>query len=151
MPWSSWCASLLLTVCYYARVVTFPHSLPLLSQVYVAPLCVRLRDDPVLLSTSLLALSSVFRSYPSLGDVGFYFALLPTCKHLYPFLRQSFLVWCMVVASTVLGPIMYNLWIYSGAANANFYFAVTLAFNTAQVSNLLCNLSLSSHIPLLIN
>uniref|UniRef100_A0A2P2I1J7 Phosphatidylinositol glycan anchor biosynthesis class U protein-like n=1 Tax=Hirondellea gigas TaxID=1518452 RepID=A0A2P2I1J7_9CRUS len=101
--------------------------------VYVAPLCVRLRGDPVLLSTALLALSAVFRSYPSLGDVGFYLALLPTCRHLYPFLRQSFLVGCMLVASSVLGPIMYNLWIYSGAANANFYFAVTLAFNTAQI------------------
>lgn len=101
--------------------------------VYVAPLCVRLKGDPVLLSTALLALSAVFRSYPALGDVGFYLALLPTCRHLYPFLRQSFLVGCMLVASSVLGPIMYNLWIYSGAANANFYFAVTLAFNTAQI------------------
>lgn len=87
----------------------------------------------MLLSTALLALSAVFRSYPSLGDVGFYLALLPTCRHLYAFLRQSFLVGCMLVASSILGPIMYNLWIFSGAANANFYFAVTLAFNTAQI------------------
>ncbi|KAF2357009.1 GPI transamidase subunit PIG-U [Trinorchestia longiramus] len=101
--------------------------------VYVVPLCVRLRSDPMLLCTALLALSAVFRSYPALGDVGFYLSLLPLCSHLYPFLRQSFLVGCMLVASSVLGPIMYNQWIYSGAANANFYFAVTLAFNTAQI------------------
>ena len=31
---------------------------------------------------------------------------------------------------------MYNLWIFNGSANANFYFAVTLAFNTAQVKSL---------------
>lgn len=34
---------------------------------------------------------------------------------------------------------MYNLWIFNGSANANFYFAVTLAFNTAQVSTLMGN------------
>ena len=103
------------------------------AMIYVVPLCVRLKSDPMLLSISLLVLSAVFRSYPSLGDVGLYFALLPTCKHLYVFLRQSFIAGCMIVASSVLGPIMYNLWIFSGAANANFYFAVTLAFNTAQI------------------
>lgn len=53
---------------------------------------------------------------------------------LYPtVMRQTFIVGCMFVATSVLGPIMYNLWIFSGSANANFYFAVTLAFNTAQV------------------
>ncbi|XP_018026844.1 phosphatidylinositol glycan anchor biosynthesis class U protein [Hyalella azteca] len=57
----------------------------------------------------------------------------PPMSRTYPFLRQSFLVGCMLVASSVLGPIMYNQWIFSGAANANFYFAVTLAFNTAQI------------------
>lgn len=48
-------------------------------------------------------------------------------------MRQTFIVGCMFVATSVLGPIMYNLWIFNGSANANFYFAVTLAFNTAQV------------------
>ncbi|MPC42150.1 Phosphatidylinositol glycan anchor biosynthesis class U protein [Portunus trituberculatus] len=48
-------------------------------------------------------------------------------------MRQTFIVGCMFVSTSVLGPIMYNLWIFSGSANANFYFAVTLAFNTAQI------------------
>ncbi|XP_068218805.1 phosphatidylinositol glycan anchor biosynthesis class U protein [Palaemon carinicauda] len=101
--------------------------------VYVLPLAIRLRRDPVLLATALLAFTAVFRSYPSLGDVGLYLALLPMWKHLYPFMRQTFIVGCMFVATSVLGPIMYNLWIFNGSANANFYFAVTLAFNTAQI------------------
>ncbi|CAL4063898.1 unnamed protein product, partial [Meganyctiphanes norvegica] len=101
--------------------------------VYVLPLSIRLRDDPMLLGTALLAFTAIFRSYPSLGDVGLYLALLPCWKHLYPFMRQTFIVGCMFVATSVLGPIMYNLWIFNGSANANFYFAVTLAFNTAQI------------------
>ncbi|XP_037801064.1 phosphatidylinositol glycan anchor biosynthesis class U protein-like [Penaeus monodon] len=101
--------------------------------VYVLPLAIRLRKDPVLLATALLAFTAVFRSYPALGDVGIYLSLLPMWKHLYPFMRQTFIVGCMFVATSVLGPIMYNLWIFSGSANANFYFAVTLAFNTAQI------------------
>ncbi|XP_050716826.1 phosphatidylinositol glycan anchor biosynthesis class U protein-like isoform X2 [Eriocheir sinensis] len=101
--------------------------------VYVLPLSIRLHRDPVLLATALLAFTAVFRSYPALGDVGFYLALLPMWKHLHPFMRQTFIVGCMFVSTSVLGPIMYNLWIFNGSANANFYFAVTLAFNTAQI------------------
>ncbi|KAB7499588.1 Phosphatidylinositol glycan anchor biosynthesis class U protein [Armadillidium nasatum] len=101
--------------------------------VYVLPLATKLRKDPMLLSLALLALTAVFRSYPSLGDVGFYMSLLPVWKHLYLYLKQTFLVGCMLVSTSVLGPIMYNLWIFNGSANANFYFAVTLAFNTAQI------------------
>ncbi|XP_071538949.1 phosphatidylinositol glycan anchor biosynthesis class U protein [Panulirus ornatus] len=101
--------------------------------VYVLPLSIRLRHDPVLLAAALIAFTAVFRSYPALGDVGLYMALLPMWKHLYPFMRQTFIVGCMFVATSVLGPIMYNLWIFNGSANANFYFAVTLAFNTAQI------------------
>jgi hypothetical protein len=33
-----------------------------------------------------------------------------------------------------MGPVVWHLWIYSRSANANFYFGVTLAFATAQVS-----------------
>ncbi|XP_076064273.1 phosphatidylinositol glycan anchor biosynthesis class U [Oratosquilla oratoria] len=101
--------------------------------VYLLPLSIKLRKDPVLLAASLLALTTVFKSYPALGDVGLYLALLPMWRHLYPFMRQTFMVGCMFVATSVLGPIMYNLWIFNGSANANFYFAVTLAFNTAQI------------------
>lgn len=51
--------------------------------VYVLPLATKLRKDPMLLAMALLALTAVFRSYPSLGDVGLYMSLLPIWKHLY--------------------------------------------------------------------
>ena len=46
---------------------------------------------------------------------------------------QTFVVFVMFVASTVLGPILYHLWIYSGSANANYFFAINLVFGTAQI------------------
>ena len=48
-------------------------------------------------------------------------------------LRQSLVVGVMFVVSSVLAPILYHLWIYAGSANANFFFAFTLVYNTAQV------------------
>lgn len=50
---------------------------------YVIPLTLRFNKEPVLLTTVLIALSTIFRSYPCVGDVGFYLALLPLWKHLF--------------------------------------------------------------------
>ena len=50
---------------------------------YIVPLALRLRRDPMLLAFSYLAIGAIFKSYPCLGDVGFYMALLPLWKHLF--------------------------------------------------------------------
>ena len=39
----------------------------------------------------------------------------------------------MVIATTVLAPILWQLWIYNNSANANYYFAINLLFSTAQI------------------
>lgn len=49
-------------------------------------------------------------------------------------MRQTFVILCFFLACSVLGPVMFDLWIYYGNANANFFFGTTLAFNAAQVS-----------------
>jgi phosphatidylinositol glycan class U len=101
--------------------------------IYVIPLTIRFFNEPSMLIYSFCSLMTIFKSYPSIGDVGFYLALLPMWKHLFPFMQQKFLVGCFFVATTVLAPIQWLLWIYSGSANANFYFGVTIAFGTAQI------------------
>lgn len=50
---------------------------------YVVPLALRLRKDPMLLAFAYLAIITIFKSYPSIGDVGFYMALLPLWQHLF--------------------------------------------------------------------
>ena len=55
-------------------------SLQLNTFVYVIPLTLRLRRRPYVLCFSLLALTAIFKSYPSYGDVGLYVGLLPTLQ-----------------------------------------------------------------------
>ncbi|KPI94822.1 Phosphatidylinositol glycan anchor biosynthesis class U protein [Papilio xuthus] len=100
---------------------------------YIVPLTLRFKREPVLLATVLIALSAIFRSYPCVGDVGFYLALLPMWKHLFTFMQQKFIVACAFIITSALGPTVWHLWIYSGSANANFFFGVTLSFATAQI------------------
>ena len=89
--------------------------------------------QPFLLIISLMAITAVFKSYPTYGDVGLYMSLLPTMSYLSPYMKQSFLVANSFIATTILGPVLYQLWIYNGSANANFFFAITLVFGTAQI------------------
>ncbi|XP_028039323.1 phosphatidylinositol glycan anchor biosynthesis class U protein [Bombyx mandarina] len=100
---------------------------------YIVPLTLRFKKEPILLVTVLLALSTVFRSYPCVGDVGFYMAFIPMWKHLFTFMQQKFIVACAFIITSALGPTVWHLWIYSGSANANFFFGVTLSFATAQI------------------
>ncbi|XP_064466488.1 phosphatidylinositol glycan anchor biosynthesis class U protein-like isoform X2 [Ornithodoros turicata] len=101
--------------------------------VYVLPLAICLRKDPILLFLVVLALIAVFKSYPSIGDVALYTSLLPLWKHVFPHMKQYFLIGCIFIACTALAPILWHLWIYANSANANFYFGTTLAFNTGQI------------------
>ncbi|XP_059081509.1 phosphatidylinositol glycan anchor biosynthesis class U protein-like [Tigriopus californicus] len=101
--------------------------------IYVIPLAIKLRHDPFLLAFTLIGLTAIFKSYPSYGDVGFYLALLPILSHLFPYTKQLFVVAVMLTVTTVLGPILYHLWIYNGSANANYFFAINLVFGTAQI------------------
>lgn len=50
-------------------------------------------------------------------------------------MKQGLVIACMFISCSVLAPILWHLWIVMGTANSNFYFGVTLAYNTAQVSN----------------
>lgn len=52
---------------------------------------------------------------------------------LFTVMRQRFIVCCGLASCTLLAPTLWYLWIYSGSANANFYFAISLVFNTGQV------------------
>ncbi|XP_050588523.1 phosphatidylinositol glycan anchor biosynthesis class U protein [Bombus affinis] len=103
------------------------------SLLYIIPLALKLRHDPMLLAFSYLAIIAIFKSYPCIGDVGFYISLLPLWKHLFQYTQQGFIVACFMLFCTVFAPTVWYQWIYSRSANANFYFGVTLAFAIAQI------------------
>lgn len=48
-------------------------------------------------------------------------------------MQQVFISAVTIIVTTALAPILWDLWIYWGSANANFYFGTSLAFITAQI------------------
>uniref|UniRef100_A0A8C3AAY5 Phosphatidylinositol glycan anchor biosynthesis, class U n=1 Tax=Cyclopterus lumpus TaxID=8103 RepID=A0A8C3AAY5_CYCLU len=100
---------------------------------YTVPLSIKLKEHPVFLIFMQLAVISIFKSYPTVGDIALYMAFLPVWSHLHRFLRNIFLVSCVLLACSALFPVLWHLWIYAGSANSNFYYAITLLFNVAQI------------------
>ncbi|TSZ40538.1 Phosphatidylinositol glycan anchor biosynthesis class U protein [Bagarius yarrelli] len=100
---------------------------------YTIPLAIKLKEHPVFLIFMQIAIISIFKSYPTVGDIALYMAFLPVWSHLYRFLRNIFLVSCILLACSVLFPVLWHLWIYAGSANSNFYYAITLLFNVGQI------------------
>ncbi|KAJ8303164.1 hypothetical protein KUTeg_019560 [Tegillarca granosa] len=101
--------------------------------IYTVPLSVKLKEHPVFFFYMLVFLIGIFKSYPSFADVGLIFSLMPLWKYVFQYLRNTFVVGCMFISTTVFAPVLYYLWIYAGSANANFYFAIALAFSTAEI------------------
>ncbi|XP_064888775.1 phosphatidylinositol glycan anchor biosynthesis class U protein isoform X1 [Columba livia] len=100
---------------------------------YTIPLAIKLKEHPVFFMFVQLAIISIFKSYPTVGDIALYMAFLPVWSHLYRFLRNIFILSCVLIACSFLFPVLWHLWIYAGSANSNFYYAITLTFNIGQI------------------
>lgn len=100
---------------------------------YLFPLTFKLHKEPIMLLTMLLALGVVFRPYPCVGDISMYLSLLPLWKSISKFMGHNYIVGATMLVTSILGPTVWHLWIYSNSANANFYFGMTLVFCTAQI------------------
>ena len=101
--------------------------------VFSFPMCFKLKFEPVLLAFATIGILSIFKSYPAFGDASLWLSLLPLWSHTFKYLRFHVIGPVMIVTAIILCPIMWNLWIYAQSANANFFFAATLVYNTAQV------------------
>jgi len=100
---------------------------------YCIPLSIRFWRSPLLLFGSFIGLIAVFKSYPSVGDVGLFLSLLPFFPHLLPFFKQTISTAGLLVATSVLAPVLWHLWIYNNSANANYYFAINLLYSSAII------------------
>ncbi|TKR93569.1 hypothetical protein L596_007996 [Steinernema carpocapsae] len=101
--------------------------------VYVLPLALTLRKNPIIYFIVTLVLMSTFAPYPSLADTCVYLAILPMISDLTKYIRYTLIIGCTYVSCLILAPIMWKMWIITGSGNANFYFAVTLIFDVAQI------------------
>ncbi|KAL0595159.1 Phosphatidylinositol glycan anchor biosynthesis class U protein, partial [Plecturocebus cupreus] len=99
---------------------------------YTIPLAIKLKEHPIFFMFIQIAIIAIFKSYPTVGDVALYMAFFPVWNHLYRFLRNIFVLTCILIICSLLFPVLWHLWIYAGSANSNFFYAITLTFNVGQ-------------------
>ncbi|ODQ65503.1 PIG-U-domain-containing protein [Nadsonia fulvescens var. elongata DSM 6958] len=93
---------------------------------YTIPTTIRLRRFPIFAFTVVLALTSLFKSYPEIGDFGLFYSLVPLFSFTFPHLKYRFVSSLTIFHAVALGPVFHHLWIYLGSGNANFFYAITL-------------------------
>lgn len=98
----------------------------------VCPLAIRLKHRPCFLAFVYIVISSMLKSYPSVGDAALYLSLLGLFANELAEMKFSFFIFCGYIGISLLSPVMHNLWIWRGTGNANFYFATGLAYNCLQ-------------------
>ncbi|OMO85287.1 GPI transamidase subunit PIG-U [Corchorus capsularis] len=91
----------------------------------ILPLAIRLHHHPCFLAFVYVAIFSMLKSYPSVGDSALYLGLLE--------MQFSFFLFCGYVGVSLLSPVMHNLWIWRGTGNANFYFATAMVYACLQI------------------
>ncbi len=94
--------------------------------IYVLPITLRLRHSPVFATVIIIGLSYLFKSYPVIGDLGFFLSFIPLFKYLTPYLRYQIVSVLVLLHAFALAPTFYHLWINLGSGNANFFYAITL-------------------------
>ncbi|KAK9277532.1 hypothetical protein L1049_007076 [Liquidambar formosana] len=99
----------------------------------ILPLAIRLNHRPCFLAFVYIAISSMLKSYPSVGDSALYLGLLGLFVHELADMKFSFFLFCGYVGVSLLSPVMHNLWIWRGTGNANFYFATAMAYACLQI------------------
>jgi len=101
--------------------------------IYAIPLYIRLRDKPLLLFWILLSIIVTFKCYPSYGDVGLQLSIIALLYDDFSTTKYGFISGTVSVFVFTMSPILWWMWIYSGAGNANFYYAINLVFSFTQV------------------
>ncbi|KAL2321672.1 hypothetical protein Fmac_026051 [Flemingia macrophylla] len=99
----------------------------------IAPLALRLNHRPCFLAFVYIAISSMLKSYPSVGDSALYLGLLGLFAYELKDMNFSFFLFSGYVGVSLLSPVMHNLWIWRGTGNANFYFATAITYTCFQI------------------
>ncbi|WVQ72366.1 hypothetical protein IAR50_001918 [Cryptococcus sp. DSM 104548] len=96
--------------------------------IYVAPICLRLSDDPLFALLLLVGIISTWKSYPSLGDLALWAGLLGCFPDIVWNLRHPLFTLTVHLYTTILLPLLHSLWLLTGTGNANFFYAATMVY-----------------------
>lgn len=101
---------------------------------FILPFTLRFHKQPFYSFILCLGWITLTKSYPTLGDGGFFLSFIPFFSPLFGYLRYSVVSTLLFVHSIVLSPIFYHLWIDLGSGNSNFFYAISLVYALALAS-----------------
>jgi GPI-anchor transamidase subunit U len=100
---------------------------------FSVPIAIRFRHRPLFAFLSQALVLAIFKPHPVLADVSLYLSLLPLLLHTLKFAQGCFFLgWCMLFVA-VLEPVTHYQWLHTASANANFYYAVTVAWSVSEI------------------
>ncbi|KAI5075334.1 hypothetical protein GOP47_0009410 [Adiantum capillus-veneris] len=99
----------------------------------ILPLTIRLHHRPLFLAFVFCSIVAMLKAYPSVGDAALYLGLMPLFITELTGMRFTFFLLNGYIGVALLSPVMYNLWIWRGTGNANFYFAMALSYACVQL------------------
>ncbi|KAI9340868.1 GPI transamidase subunit PIG-U [Obelidium mucronatum] len=100
---------------------------------FCVPLTVKFFDQPLFVVTLFCIITAAFKSYPSFGDIALYIPFVFIHQELFKYMKNLYLTTYLGLVACILLPLFYNLWIYAGSGNANFFYAITLVVGVGQV------------------
>ncbi|KAI8900302.1 GPI transamidase subunit PIG-U [Globomyces pollinis-pini] len=101
--------------------------------IFIIPISLRFKNDPLFVAGIIGSFVSLFKSYPSIADVPLYLSLLMMQVNLFKYSHYMYLVASGFAYCSVLGPLFFNSWVYAGSGNANFFYAITLVWAVTQI------------------
>jgi phosphatidylinositol glycan class U len=94
--------------------------------VFLVPLAIRFPRRPLLLVFCQLLATAMFKPYPSVPDFVPWMALLPLFQQQLQLMQIKLFLCNSLALLLVLAPSMWHQWINLDAANANFFYSITL-------------------------
>lgn len=96
------------------------------------------KDVPLFSMIVVLSIYLILQPYPTLWDSGFFFSLLSLLDERI-LENLSFLAFTipLFVVSCVMAPVTWFLWIDQGSGNANFYYGISLLYNSSLLATLI--------------
>ncbi|KAK5132084.1 hypothetical protein LTR08_000334 [Meristemomyces frigidus] len=91
---------------------------------YSIPLSLRFRAQPLAAVVLMMGVVAVFEPYASIGAAGAWLSFSSTHRQTFPALSA-------LLYTTLLAPAFHHLWLAAGSGNANFFYAITLAWSLA--------------------
>ncbi|PRT53388.1 GPI transamidase component GAB1 [Wickerhamiella sorbophila] len=91
-------------------------------------LTIRFPHEPLFVISAVVGLLAIFKPYPEVADIGLFLTLLALNKRVVGLMRYRLVVILGLLYVSALAPTFYNLWVYRGSGNANFFYAITLVY-----------------------